>query len=303
MFTRALAGAAAALVAAAAVAGCGSSSNSTSSTSTTPTTGKALIVVSQPLAAQVPADLRSKGSLTVAADATYPPNEFVASDGHTVIGMDADLAQALGQVLNLKFNVTNATFDTIIPGIAAGKYDVGMSSMTDTKEREKTLTFVDYYLAGTSFYTKVSAPANVSTLADLCGKTVAVEKGTTQQTDATTQDAQCRKSGKPGVTVLAFPDQNSTNLALASGRAQVAMADSPVAAYQVKQSNGQFALVGQTYGKAPYGVALPKNSPLAQPILGALKQLIASGAYNQILTKWGIQSGAITTPAINGATS
>jgi polar amino acid transport system substrate-binding protein len=178
-----------------------------------------------------------------------------------------------------------------------------MSSMTDTKEREKTLDFVDYYLAGTSFYTRASQPAAVNTLADLCGKTVAVEAGTTQQTDATAQNGKCTKAGKPGVTVLSFPTQSSVNLALSSGRAQLAMADSPVAAYQVKQSNGQFVLVGETYGKAPYGIALPKGSPLAQPILGALKQLISDGAYGQILSQWGVQQGAITTPAINGATS
>jgi polar amino acid transport system substrate-binding protein len=81
------------------------------------------------------------------------------------------------------------------------------------------------------------------------------------------------------------------------------MADSPVVAYQVKQSNGAFALIGESYGFAPYGIAVPKTSGMTTPILEALKALMANGKYLQILTKWGIQSGAITTPAINGATS
>jgi len=105
------------------------------------------------------------------------------------------------------------------------------------------------------------------------------------------------------VTVLSFPGQNAVNLAVSSGRAELGMADSPVVAYQIKQANGQFKLIGKSYGFAPYGLAIPKTSGMTTPILAALKQLMASGKYTQILTKWGIESGAITTPKINGATS
>jgi polar amino acid transport system substrate-binding protein len=93
------------------------------------------------------------------------------------------------------------------------------------------------------------------------------------------------------------------NLAIASGRAAVGLADSPVVAYQIKQNKGQFTLVGKTYAFAPYGLAVPKNSGLAQPMLEALKQLMSSGKYKEILEKWGIQEGAISNPKINGATS
>jgi polar amino acid transport system substrate-binding protein len=76
-----------------------------------------------------------------------------------------------------------------------------------------------------------------------------------------------------------------------------------VAAYLVKKSNGQFKLSGQPYGTAPYGVALPKGSGLAKPVLAALKTLIADGKYTAILKKWGVQQGAISNPVINGAQS
>ena len=283
-----------------ALAGCGSSSSSSSSTTTTPATAAG---ANASIAAQVPAAIKSKGTLTVAADATYAPNEFMAQDGHTVIGMDADLMNAIGNLMGLKVNVVNATFDTIIPGLASGKYDVGASSFTDTKEREKTVDFVTYFNAGISFYAKASANPGVNTVADLCGKTVSVEKGTTEQEEATAQSGKCTKAGKKPVTVLVFNDQNGANLAISSGRAEIGMADSPVAAYQVKQSNGVFKLVGQTYGTAPYGLAIPKHSGLTTPILAALAELIANGTYMQILVKWGVQAGAITTPKINGATS
>jgi polar amino acid transport system substrate-binding protein len=293
-----------------AVAGCGSSSSSSSSgtssaaaSSSTSAAASGSSSSDASVVKLVPAAIKSKGTLTVAADASYAPNEFFGPDGHTVIGMDADLSKALAGVMGLKADVVNATFDGIIPGLAAGKYDIGASSFTDTKDREKTVNFVTYFSAGTSFYTKASGGASVNGLADLCGKTVAVEKGTTQETDATAQSGKCKKAGKPGVTVLTFPDQNGANLALSSGRAQLVMADSPVAAYGVKKSNGQFKIVGTTYGTAPYGLAVPKTGNLDKAVLAALKVLMKNGTYKSILSKWGIQAGAISNPVINGATS
>src|SRR5690606_9293947 len=105
------------------------------------------------------------------------------------------------------------------------------------------------------------------------------------------------------VNVLVYPDQSGANLALSSGRADLSMADSPVAAYQVKQSDGKFKLTGQPYDSAPYGIAIPKDSGLAEPIRQALEQLMEDGTYKEILEEWGVQDGAIEKPVINGATS
>jgi polar amino acid transport system substrate-binding protein len=294
-----------AVIAVAGIAGCGSSSSSSSSTASSTTAASSSTGAAASVVKLVPAAIKSKGTITVASDASYAPNEFIGSDGHTVVGMDPDLMQALGQAMGLKVKVVNQTFDSIIPGLTAGKYDVGASSFTDTKEREKQVDFVDYFVAGESFFTKAQGGTTVASLADLCGHTVAVEKGTTEQTDATNQSAKCKKAGKAAVTVLAFPDQNGANLALSSGRAQLGFADSPVAAYQIKKSNGQFKLVGSSIENAPYGLAVPKNSGLAKPMLAALKVVMKNGQYMAILTKWGIQAGAIPASQvkINGATS
>ncbi|HXD60148.1 MAG TPA: ABC transporter substrate-binding protein [Thermoleophilaceae bacterium] len=284
--------------------GCGSSnSNNTSSAAAPASTAPASNGGTSSLASEVPAAIKSKGTLKVAADATYAPNEFIGKDGKTVEGMDADLAKAIATTLGLKADVVNATFDSIIPGLAANKYDLGMSSFTDTKEREKTVDFVTYFSAGTSFYEKASGGPAITDLSSLCGVTVAVEKGTTQQDDSTGQSKKCTSAGKKAVKVLTFPDQNGANLAITSGRAQVGMADSPVADYQVKQSGGQFKTVGTPYGTAPYGIAIPKGNGMDKPVLDAVKALMANGQYKAILTKWGIADGAITSPVINGAVS
>ena len=271
------------------LAGCGSSS------SATPRGENAAI------AAQVPAAIKARGTLTVATDPTYAPNEFIEREDHTLVGMDPELMRAMGALMGLTVKFVDVGFDKIIRGVAAGTYDVGASSITDNKNRERTVTFVDYYSAGTSFYEKSDVYTNVSALADLCGHAVAVNKGTTEQEDATAQSARCTKSGKKPVAVLVYANQNDVTQAVLEGHAQLAMADSPVAAYQAgQQSETPFEVVG-TYGIAPYGLAVPKNSGMTTPFLSALKTLIANGKYRQILEQWGIQAGALATPKVNGA--
>jgi polar amino acid transport system substrate-binding protein len=273
--------------AALALAGCGSDESSTAAGPP----GK----VDPQVQAKLPAAVRSKGTLTVATDATYPPVEFTQG-GDQIVGLDPDLAQALGDVMGLKVRVVNATFDGILPGLAAGKYDLGMAAFTDTRAREKTVDFVTYFSAGTSFYVPSDGPA-IASAGDLCGHKVAVEKGTIQADAATEQGKKC------DVEVLTFPDQNGANLALSSGRADVGMADSPVADWIVKKSAGKFKLSGEPYGTAPYGIAIPKGGGMAEPLQAAVKVLIERGTYARILEKWGVQSGAIADPATNGAES
>jgi polar amino acid transport system substrate-binding protein len=252
----------------------------------------------------VPSSVKSAGTLSVAADATYAPDEFTS--GGRVVGMDVDLANALGKVMGLKVTVSNVTFDDIIPGMAAGKYMMGASSFTDTKVREKTVNFVDYASVGESFYTKAQGGSNIKSIADICGLTVAVETGTTEADDAQAQSKKCTAAGKKAVTVTAFPDQNQANLAVSSGRAQLGFADTPVAAYQVKQTKGQFKLIGAAYAPSPYGIALAKSTgTLDQAVKAALVYLMKNGTYQKIFAKWGVSSIAIK-PAqvkINGAIS
>ena len=283
-------------VVAVAVTACGSSD---SSSSTSGSTDAVKITKDDAAAAMVPAAFKGK-TIVVASDATYPPMETLASDNKTVVGADADLAKAIADTLGVKVSVQNATFDGILAGIKAGKYDLGMSSFTDNKEREQEVDFVTYLSAGSSFFTP-KGKATVKTQSDLCGLRVAVEKGTVQQKEGQDEAKKCPADKK--LDLMVFPDQNGANLALTSGRADVGIADTPVAANIVNKSGGKLEMSGDSYNSAPYGIALPKGSGLDKPIQAALKALIASGAYKQILDRWGVGQGAITDPQINGAQS
>ena len=233
--------------------------------------------------------------IAVAVDATYPPDEFMQNG--KIVGFDADLAQALGKVMGVKMELKDAVFDTIITGVEDGKYGIGDSSFTDEASREKAVTFVDYFVAGEAFYENSASKAVFNGLRSLCGHSVSVESGTTEQTDAQTEAKHCK------VDVETFENQDQANLAVSDGRADVGFADSQVAAYIVHLSNGQFKLTGKAFETAPYGFIVAKNSGLAQPLLAAFKVMFADGQYKKILGKWGVQSGAVGAPSIDGATS
>jgi polar amino acid transport system substrate-binding protein len=260
--------------------------------------------------AKVPAGFKSKGTLTIATDASYAPNEFTAQGSGDIIGMDVDLGTAIGQTLGLKTKFVNASFDGILAGIQAGRYDLGMSSFTDTKEREQTVDFVTYFSAGTSTMVTKCNPKNIKTVTDLCGKTVGAEQGTTQLDQLSKSDVdgsvvkQCQSAGKPAPIAKGFPKQTDVNSALQAGRIDAYLADSPVVDYALAQTGGVFTKVGGDLDTAPYGIAVPKDGgTLKNAVQAAVQKLMDEGTYKQILAHWGVSSGAVTSAGLDGATS
>jgi polar amino acid transport system substrate-binding protein len=297
-----------------ALSGCSSKKSSTAApatsapAATTATAGASSAAAGASSAADpaslLPAAIKSAGTLSIATDASYAPNEYFDTDGKTIIGFDIDLGNAIAAKLGLKANFHNVTFDAIIPALAAAKYDLSLSSFTDTKAREATVDFVTYFNAGESLMVPAGNPKGVTGPdLTLCGLTVAVEKGTTEESELPALSTKCTAAGKAAITGLSTDDQNAANLALTSGRADVGSADSPIAAYAVKQLAGKIALAGQIYETAPYGIAIPKTPGLAPAIKAALTAMIADGSYKTVLDKWGDDAGAVTAPVINGATS
>lgn len=281
-----------------------SSSNPTSGAGVNPSATIKAVAADPALAAQVPADVKSANKIVVAADASYAPNEYQDSSGK-IIGMDVDLANAIGQKLGIPVEVQNSPFTAIIPGIQANKFQLAMSSLTDNKEREATVDMVTYFLAGTSAAVKKGNPDNIDPN-NLCGKKIAVQTGTTQADQIKDViNPACVAAGKPPVPNDGdkFDLQTDVTQAVVSGRDQVMLADSPVIDYAIKQTNGQLEQLGTVEGKAPYGIALAKGSALAKPVQGAVQSLMDDGTYKAILDKWGVQAGSINQSQINGATS
>lgn len=209
----------------------------------------------------LPAGIRSSGALTIATSADYPPFEFVGTDGHTIEGFDPDLGQALGKMLGIKVTFVNASFDGLIPGISAGKYTAVMAGVQDKKVREQTVTLVDYIISGSDLAVVKGNPQHIASFSDLCGKAIAVEKGTTQVGFAQTQSKKCATAGGKSISVQVFNTENDANLALASNRVAAVFAESPTQAYAAKVS-GKLQIVGPIYDKQRAASCSPRVRPI-----------------------------------------
>lgn len=252
------------------------------------------------IAAMLPDAIKSAGTVRVASGVSFPPMEYFDADNKTVLGFDADLGAALGQVLGVKFDFQNTNFDGIIGGLNAGRYDLSLTSMIDKKSRQGTVDFVDYLSSGVTFMVAKGNPKGLKTKLDLCGKTAAVEKSSTGDLSVDDITAECTKAGKAAVTKLPFPDQTSAVQALQSGRADAVVALDLTLAYNVKTAPDAFEVAAKPFGTLPVGIPVPKNDPkLRDAVQSALKKVIASGTYDALLVKWNLQDQGLKSAPLN----
>ncbi|WP_347957932.1 ABC transporter substrate-binding protein [Gordonia aichiensis] len=256
-------------------------------------------VAEQPeIAAMVPAAIRDTGRLRVGTNPPYQPNEFKDRNGN-IIGFDVDLVDAIAGVLGLRAEYNEADFDKIIPALQAGSFDLGMSSFTDSLEREKEVDFVDYFSAGIQWAQKVGRDIDPN---NACGLRVGVQTTTVEDTDEVpAKSAACVKAGRDPIIKVKFDTQDQAVNAVLMGQVDAFSADSPVTAYAVKKTDGQLEEVGPTYDAAPYGLPVAKGSPLGPAVLAAVQYLIDNGQYEQIARHWGVEAGMIKRAEINGA--
>ena len=280
------------------LAGCGSNSLSGEPAGSTAPSASVSVSQNSDLAVKLPEKVKASGTIVIGTDASYAPNEFLASDGKTVQGMDVDLFNAVAAKFGVKTQWQPADFTSIITGVQGKKYDIGISSFTINAERKKQATMVSYFSAGTQWATAKGNPKGVD-IDKPCGKTIAVQTGTVQETeDLPIRKKDCDPSQK--INVLSYERQDQATAAVVSGKADAMLADSPVTAYAVKQAGGKLEALDDVYEAAPYGYVLPKaDTEFAQAIADALKELNTDGSYSKVLTKWGLQAGAVTDFSVN----
>jgi polar amino acid transport system substrate-binding protein len=288
---------AAALAAIAALALTGCVDNSTPASSSSASSGSA-VKKDDALAAQLPAKVKSAGSLTVGMDNTYPPNEYKDDSGNPA-GWEVELTNAIGAKLGLKINYAIAKFDNIIPSVAGGKDDFGMSSFTDTTEREKQVDFVNYYSAGIQWASAKGKTVNPDAA---CGLKVAVQSTTFEDTDEVPAKSKaCTDAGKPAIQALRYDNQDDATNAVILGKADALSADSPVTLYAISKSSGKLQSAGKAFEVAPYGIPVAKGSKLTPVLQKTVQALIDDGTYGKILDKWGVADGAVATAEVNAA--
>lgn len=241
---------------------------------------------------KLPKRVQDTKQIKVGVDATYKPNEYLDTDGKTVIGMNVDLFDLVAQRLGVTTEWQPSAFDQILVGIEARKYDAGVSSFTINEERMKTVIFVEYLNAGSQWAIPAGNPKQLDPK-NLCGQTVAVQTGTVQEVEMKDANAKCPPDNQ--IDVLSFQDQGEVNNALMSGRAAGMTADSPISFYAISQSDGKLEALGEVYDAAPYGVALNKEDrEFAEAISAAFQAVKDSGHYDAVLAKWGQEKSGVS---------
>ena len=250
----------------------------------------------------LPVEVRRSGVLRVATDASYAPASSFAPDGRTIVGFEPDLGAALGRVLGIKVRFAQTAFSETLPRVVAHRTDAVMSAMTDTRERERKVDFVNYFSAGTAIVVQRGNPAGITELSGLCGRTVAVEKATTQVDLLARAQQQC---GTRRIEVRTFANNADALMQLRTGRASAVLNDYPPAAHLANdprtRSRYQLASTAQ-YEPGLYGIAVAKDrAQLRDALRAALDRVVRSGDYAAILDRWAVRDGAVTRTSINAA--
>lgn len=250
------------------------------------------------IAKTVPADIRDSGRLVVGVNVPYAPNEFKNSSGE-IVGFDIDLMKAVARTMGLVPDFRETGFEGILPSVQDGNFNVGMSSMTDTAEREQQVDFVTYFEAGTLWARRAGSSADPGSP---CGLRVGVAYSTIQDTqEIPAKSDACVAAGLPPVEKVVRTHQDEVTAALIAGEVDAMTADSPVTGFAIKLSGSALEPAGEVFDAAPYGWPVAKGSGLAESLRLAVEHVMSTGEYRTIATMWGVEKGMITQPVINGA--
>ncbi len=221
--------------------------------------------------------IANSGILRLGTDATYPPFEFNDEKTGRLIGFDIDLINAICRELNLKPEFTVVPFSGIIGGLNSGKYDCIISAMTITEDRQQAVSFSrPYYKAGQA----IAVPINDTTItgiADLKGKKIGVQLGTTGEMKAKEiEDAQ----------VISFDNIGAAFIDMENGRLDAVLNDYPTS-MRVIAVRGNAKIVGTLLSEENYGIAVRKSdSELLDSLNSALGRLMERNFIDSLNAYW-----------------
>jgi len=222
--------------------------------------------------------VQKEGKLVMLTNAAFPPFEYLGADGNPA-GVDIDIAQAIADELGVELEVVDMDFDGIIAALVAGKGDIAVAGMTVTEERLKSVDFSVNYVTSAQYMIVAAGNEDILTSADLEGKIVGVQEGTTGDLYASGE-----WDGDFGVAeVLRFKNAIEASTALANGKCDVVIVDEMPAKSIVAQNEGTLMLVDEPLTAEDYAIAMRKDSDLADPINAKLEEMIADGTIEAII--------------------
>lgn len=221
-------------------------------------------------------DANAQKTLTMATNAEFPPYEY--KEGDKVVGIDAEVAQAIADKLGMKLEIVDTKFDAIIPGVQSGKYDMGMAGMTVTPEREQSVAFSDSYATGIQSII-VKQGSDIKSVDDLSEKTkIGVQLGTTGDIYA--------KDDFGDEAVQEYDKGADAVQALLAGKIDCVIIDNEPAKSFVA-ANEDLEILKTSYAEEDYAICFKKdNTELQTKVNDALKELIADGTLQKIVNKY-----------------
>ena len=215
--------------------------------------------------------------IVVATDATWAPFEFVDETSKELVGFDIDLMKAIAKEAGLEIEFKNVGFDPLLAGMASGQYDAAISSITITDERKKNMLFSDSYFAAGQLVVVQAANTTIKSQADLKGKKVGAQIGTTGADEAKALGAEMKT----------YDEIGSAYLDLVNGQVEAVVADNPLAVGYVQKYAGKLKAAGQPFTAEEYGIAVKKgNTDLLASINKGLKTVKDKGLIKEYETKW-----------------
>jgi polar amino acid transport system substrate-binding protein len=260
--------------------------------------------VDQKLHDMLPEKIKSAGEIKNGTEPQTPPYDFYGEDNKTIVGLERELREEMGIRLGVKFTDVPAQFASIIPGIQAGRFDMGMSAFGDFAEREKIVDVVNYMLEGTSIIVLEGNPKGVHKLKDACGLNAGAVQGSIPLQLLDKQKELC-PADKP-LNVMQFPSNDQIKIALQSGRVDLSMDTTGVAAYSLQhqpEGNKKLELVtGAQYAVGYQAMLVSKeNEQLRDALAATMQSMIDDGSYIKIFEKWGLGENKLDKVTINDA--
>lgn len=218
-------------------------------------------------------DAAAKTKLVVATSPDFPP--FESLEGSEVVGIEVDILKKVAEKMGMELDLQQMDFDSVIPGVQAGKFDLGMSGITVTDKRKENVDFSSvYFMAAQAIV--VTADSGIIGKADLEGKKVSIQTGTTAE-------EYCMGNG---YEVLAFTANNDAAAALTAGKVDAWVVDNEVALAMAPELG--LTVLDEAMTSEPYAFAFQKGSELVAPFNEALDALLADGTVEQIFQQYGV---------------
>lgn len=219
-------------------------------------------------------DSESAETLVMATNAEFPPYEYY--DGNNIVGIDVDIANAIAEELGMELKIEDMAFDSVITAVSSGKADIGLAGLTVTEDRLENVNFSDTYATATQVII-VAEGSDIKSVADLEGKSIGVQLGTTGDFFA---------SDVEGATVEQYNKGFEAVQALSQGKIDAVMIDNEPAKEFVNQVEG-LVILDEAFAIEEYAIALAKeNEELLEKVNEALANLSESGKLDEIVAEY-----------------